>query len=137
MRLARFTFATSALLAVAASIYILCSPVTISEVRATGSADGSLATKELTRYASWYQVQGAWGVVVLVIFAALFVLVAFLALRKRYVASAVLSVLAGILVLLAGFSVGLFYFPAAAFIVLGWLALGVHWLLHARESAAA
>ena len=137
MRLARIASAISALSAISASFYLLLSPVTIHKVPSIGSTNRSFPTEEPTRYASLYQVQGAWGVLVLIIFALLFVSVALRALKKRYVASAALSTLAGILVLLAGFSIGPFYFPAVALVLLAWLVLGAHGLSHARRSASA
>lgn len=137
MSFERTAFIGSALWSVAASAYLLLSPLTIQEVRGTGSADGSYVAEEITRQASWYQVQGLWGVLLLAIFASLFILIAFLAMKRRFVALLVISLLATVLVLLAGFSIGIFYLPAVIAVSLGWTRLDIHRILRASRPASA
>jgi hypothetical protein len=129
MRIDRIAFIGSAVWSVGVSTYLLLSPLTIYEQRATGSADGSQVVEEFTRQASWVEVQGLWGVAVLILFASLFVLIALLALKDHTLALLGVSLLATILVLLAGFSIGLYYLPAVAAVILGWIGMGIQRLL--------
>ena len=135
-RLYRIPFLLAALLAIGASIYFLLSPTTIQEVVATTSANGSQTIEELSRQASWYEVQGVWDVVVLLIFALLYSSTAYLALRNRPVALAIASALALMLTILAGFSIGLLYIPALLTVVVGWLALGLGKMVRSRSQTS-
>ena len=137
MRVARIAFIASASWSVVAGLYVLFSPLTIQEVRTSGSPDGSSLTEVFTRHASWYQVQGLWGVLVLAAFASLFILIAVLALKGRYVLLLAASLTATILVLLAGFSIGLFYLPAVVAVLVGWSAIGIGKLISHESSASA
>ena len=119
----RIPFLLAAIWAIGAGIYLLLSPMVIQEFVATTSADGSRTIEELSRQVSWYEVQGVWGVRVLLIFALLYSSTALLASRKRLVALAIASSLALILTALAGFSIGLLYIPALLMVVIGWLTL--------------
>ena len=132
-RLYRIPFLLAALLAIGASIYLLLSPTTSQEFVATTSANGSKTIEELSRQASWYEVQGVWGVVVLLVFALLYSSTAYLALRNRLVALAIASALALMLTILAGFSIGLLYIPALLTVVVGWLALGLGKMVRGRR----
>ena len=132
-RLYRIPFLLAALLAIGASIYFLLSPTTIQEVVATTSANGSQTIEELSRQASWYEVQGVWGVVVLLIFALLYSSTAYLALRNRLVALAIASASALMLTILAGFSIGPLYIPALLMVVVGWLTLGLGKMVRGRR----
>ncbi|MCH7611611.1 MAG: hypothetical protein IIB10_13115 [Chloroflexi bacterium] len=135
-RLYRIPFLLAALLAIGASIYFLLSPTTIQEVVATTSANGSQTIEELSRQASWYEVQGVWGVVVLLIFALLYSSTAYLALRNRLVALAIASASALMLTILAGFSIGPLYIPALLMVVVGWLTLGLGKMVRRKKQAS-
>jgi len=135
-RLYRIPFLLAALLAIGASIYFLLSPTTIQEVVATTSANGSQTIEELSRQASWYEVQGVWGVVVLLIFALLYSSTAYLALRNRLVALAIASASALMLTILAGFSIGPLYIPALLMVVVGWLTLGLGKMVRSRSQTS-
>ena len=135
-RLYRIPFLLAALLAIGASIYFLLSPTTIQEVVATTSANGSQTIEELSRQASWYEVQGVWGVVVLLIFALLYSSTAYLASRNRLVALAIASASALMLTILAGFSIGPLYIPALLMVVVGWLTLGLGKMVRRKKQAS-
>ena len=121
----RIPFLFAAVWATGAGIYLILSPTVIQEIVATTSADGGQTIEELSRQVSWYEAQGVWGVIVLLIFALLYSSTAVLVLRNRFVALAVASSLAVILTFLAGFSIGPLYIPALLAVVVGWLTLGL------------
>ena len=141
-KLYRIPFLLAAMWAIGAGIYLLLSPTVIHQVivrptivRLT-SADGSQTIEELSRQASWYEVQGVWGVIVLLIFALLYSSTALLASRKRLVALAIASSLALMLTVLAGFSIGLLYIPALLMVVVGWLTLGLAKIVRRNRQAS-
>ncbi len=135
-KLYRIPFLFAAIWAIGAGIFLLLSPTTIQEVVATTSADGSQTIEELSRQVSFYEVQGVWGVIVLLIFALLYSSTAFFALRNRLVALALASSLALMLTVLAGFSIGLLYFPALLVVVVGWLTLGLVKLVRRKRQTS-
>jgi len=111
--------AVAAGLAILASLYILIVPVNVQTQTATGVSGESEIFRETTIRQSWYQVQGMWGVIVLLIFSSLYVWGYHLARKEVYTWLVVLSF--GLLGFsyLAGFSIGLFYLPAAVVMLLG------------------
>ena len=141
-KLYRIPFLLAAMWAVGAGIYLLLSPTVIQVivVRPASSwttlADGSQTIEELSRQSSWYEVQGVWGVIVLLIFALLYSSTALLASRKRLVALAIASSLALMLTVLAGFSIGLLYIPALLMVVVGWLTLGLAKIVRRNRQAS-
>ena len=132
----RIPFLLSAIWAIGAGIYLLLSPTVIQEFVATTSADGSQTIEELSRQVSWYEVQGVWGVIVLLIFALLYSSTAYLASRNRLVALAIASSLALMLTVLAGFSIGFLYIPAMLMVVVGWLILGLAKIVRRKGQAS-
>ena len=70
----KFIVAIAAVWAVGASFYIFFSPVTISGVTGTLRRDSNEVVEVFTRQQSWYEAQGLWGVLVLVIFCGLYIL---------------------------------------------------------------
>ena len=132
----RIPFLFAAIWAIGAGIYLLLSPTTIQEIVATTSADGGQTIEELSRQASWYEVQGVWGVIVLLIFALFYSSTAFLASRNGLVALAIASSLALMLTVLAGFSIGLLYIPALFMIIVGWLTLGLAKIVRRKRQAS-
>jgi uncharacterized membrane protein YdbT with pleckstrin-like domain len=77
-----------------------------------------------------------WGVIVLVVFALLFSIVAFLALKRMYLALAAASILAVVLTFLAGFSIGPMYLPAVLGLLLAWIVLGIARIFRGGQSAS-
>jgi len=132
----RIPFLLAAIWAIGAGIYLLLSPTVIKEIVATSSADGSQTIEELSRQVSWYEVQGVWGVVVLLIFALLYSSTALFAMRSRIVALAIASSLALMLTVLAGFSIGFLYIPALLMVVAGWLAFGLTKIIRRYRGAS-
>ncbi len=131
-----YLFAFAAIWSIGASVYLLLSPLTIHEITATSTANGSEAAEEITRQVSWYAVQGIWGVIILVLFAVLFSTVAFLAFKRMYIALAAASILAVVLTFLAGLSIGPLYLPAVIAVVLGWIVLGIARIIRGSQSAS-
>jgi hypothetical protein len=106
-------------LAILASLYILFAPVNVQILTAAGVSNESEISHETTVRQSWYQVQGPWGIIVLMIVSGLYGWGYHLARKEEYTWLGVLSL--GLLGLsyLAGFSIGLFYLPAAVVMLLG------------------
>jgi hypothetical protein len=111
----------AALWAIGVSIYVFFSPQVIQEITATNVPGEPQVVEEFTTVTTWYKVQGLWGSILLVLFAGLYVLGAFLARRASYGFLAVLCVVALLLSYLAGLSIGLLYLPAALSMSLGTL----------------
>ena len=109
--------------AVGASLYIFFSPMTISGVRGTLLRDSSEVVEVFTRQQSWYEAQGLWGVLVLVIFSNFYLLAFRVAWRGKYKALTVMGVVAIALSIVSGFSIGAAYFPAALGLIIGALLL--------------
>ena len=109
--------------AVGVSLHILLSPVTISGVTATLRRDSSEVVEVFTRQQSWYEAQGLWGVLALVVFCGLYILAVRLAWSGKYRALVILSVFAIGLSIVSGFSIGAAYLPAALGLFVGALVL--------------
>lgn len=123
-------FWLAACLALVASLYILIAPVQVHEVTAVSGEDGSTQTTVIHQV-SWYQVQGAWGVIFVSLLAALYGLTAFFAHRERTWSGIVSGVLAIMLTLLASLSVGPLYYPA---MLIELLAAAAAWIGRLRLS---
>lgn len=119
-------FALAAVWSIGASIYLLLTPMRITELVAQTAPETSKSIEQVERQVSWYQVQGIWGVVLVLAFALLYSGTWISAARGRYGILAILSVTALTLTFLAGFSIGPLYFPALVGVVAGWwlMALG-------------
>ena len=115
--------AIAAVWAVGASLYIFFSPVTVSGVSSTMLRDSSVVVEVFTRQQSWYEAQGLWGVMVLVIFSGFYLLALRVAWRGKYGALAVMGVVAVALSIVTGFSIGAAYIPAALGLFVGALVL--------------
>ena len=109
--------------AVGVSLYILFSPVTISGVTATLWRDSSEVVEVFTRQQSWYEAQGLWGVLLIVIFGGFYLLALRVAWKGKYRALAVMGVVAIALSIVTGFSVGGAYLPSALGLLIGALVL--------------
>lgn len=132
-KLALILFAFAALWALGGSIYLLATPITIHEIEAESTANGSEFVEEVTRQASWYEVQGLWGVIIVLIFVLLFFSIALFAFKGRYISLAITSFLAVTLTFLAGFSIGPIYLLAVFAVLAGWLMLGLSRIFRRRQ----
>ena len=119
----KFIVAIATAWAVGASLYIFYSPMTISGVRGTLLRDSSEVVEVFTRQQSWYEAQGLWGVLVLVIFSSFYLLAFRVAWRGKYTTLAVMGVVAIALSIVSGFSIGAAYLPAAFGLFIGALLL--------------
>ena len=122
--LVRIPFLFSALWSIGVGLYLLLTPQTIIEQVAVSTPGSTETSEEIVRQVSWYQVQGLWGVIVLVVFAVLFILIGIFVFTQRLIAAAITSLLAVGLVYLAGLSIGPLYLPALLGVVVGWAFLG-------------
>ena len=119
----RFLFLLSAVWSIGAGIWILLEPQTIHEIEASavngGASGGTSEVKETTRQVSFTQIQGAWGVFILVIFASLTCAAAWLYLRGRALPATVLALLMLAFTYLSGFSIGVYYLPSTVALLIG------------------
>jgi hypothetical protein len=120
-RLKNTFFILSALWALTAGFIILLRPLTVNEQVAQQVAGSSGSTETVTRQVSWFAVQGVWGIVVLLLFTLIFAVGAFASIRDRSLLLAAASLTALALTYLSGFSIGMYYLPSAAAVVLGWV----------------
>ena len=112
-------FLVAALWAIIAGFWLALSPYTIEEITASGVADGAVTTEVHSKQVSFYAVQGAHGIFVLVAFALLYSSgLYFLRIGRPWLA-VIGNALALTLTLLAGFSVGPAYLPAALAAMVG------------------
>jgi hypothetical protein len=111
LQLALFFFA--ALWSVGAGLWLTLSPYTIEGIAATVIPGAAAETSTFSRQVSFYQVQGAWGIFVLFVFALLYSSGFYFFRRGRRWLATLGSVLALLLTFLAGYSVGPAYLPAA------------------------
>ncbi len=133
----KFIVATAATWAVGASLYIFFSPVTTSGVTGILRRDSSEVVEFFTRQQSWYETQGLWGVIVLIIFSGLYILAVRVAWRGKYGALTIMGVVALALSIVSGFSIGGAYLPAALGLLIGALVLlasSFGWRLPKRDS---
>jgi hypothetical protein len=118
--------------AVGASLYIFSSPVSIHGVTGVMLRDSSTVVEAFTREQSWYEAQGVWGTLWLVVFSGLYLLAVWVAWSGNYTALAIMSVTAVVLSVVTGFSIGGAYLPAALSLFIGTLMLLSSKLLRAR-----
>lgn len=118
-------FVLAGLWALGASAYRILTPLEIHEIEAVSEGGGGQAVQEQVRLASWYQVQGLWGLVVPLGFTLLFAALAYCVLRGWYRLAAVFTGIAMVSIYLTGFSLGLMYLPGLAAVLLGWLIMGL------------
>ena len=120
----KLVVAIAAAWAIGASLFIMFSPISGQGVKTSGVfGEPNSVVETFTTEQSWYEAQGPWGVLVLVIFAGLYLLAVRLAWRSRYSALAILSVVAVALSIVTGFSIGGVYLPAALGLFVGSLML--------------
>ena len=107
--------------AVGASIYIFSSPVSVRGVTDLMLRDTSTVVEAFAQEQSWYEAQGLWGILWLVVFSGLYLLAVRVAWRGNHIALAIVSVTAVALSIVTGFSIGGVYLPAALGLLIGTL----------------
>jgi hypothetical protein len=113
IRSGQFIVAAAALWAMAASLYILFYPVTINGVTSTLRRDSGELVDVFTRQQSWYETQGLWGVLVIVIFGGFYLLAARVAWKGNYKVLTIMGIVGIVLSIVTGFSIGGAYLPSA------------------------
>ena len=111
----------AAVWAVGASLYIFSSPVSIHGVTGLTLRDSSTVVETFTREQSWYEAQGLWGILWLVVFSGLYLVAVRVAWRGNHIVLAIVSVTAVALSIVTGFSIGGAYLPAALGLFIGTL----------------
>lgn len=86
---------------------------------------------EQLRRATLYEVNGPQVIAVLIVFTLLYSATGVLAIKNRYVALAIFSLLAISLTFLASLTIGGAYYPAGAAVVAGWIFIGLEGALKA------
>lgn len=124
----RILFILAALWAIWASLNIIFVPMSTREVVVI-SADGSQTEERVISQISWYEAQGWWGIVIVVIFGFLYSLTGALAYFDYLPGLAISSFFALVLTVLAALSIGGAYAPSLLGMILGWLILGVEKIL--------
>jgi hypothetical protein len=117
----KFFVATAAICALGASFFIFFSPVSGHGVTGVMFRDSGTVADVFSRQQSWYEAQGLWGILILVLFSGLYLLAVRTAWRGDHVALAIMSVTAVALSVIAGFSIGAAYLPAALGLFIGTL----------------
>ena len=115
----KFIVAIAAAWALAASLYIFFSPVSIHGVTGVMLRDSTTVVEAFTRNQSWYEAQGLWGVLWLILFSGLYILAVWVACRGNIKALAGLSATVVVLSIVTGFSIGAAYMPAAIGLIIG------------------
>jgi uncharacterized membrane protein len=118
-KIGRYLVGIAAGLAVLASLYIFFSPLQVSSLTATSVSGAPEIVEETTTQATWFQLQGWWGIFILLLFAALFCLAYYLARIQAVTWLGILSIALVMLSYLSGFSIGLYYLPAVLLLIIG------------------
>jgi len=126
----RLAVILAAFWAIGVSGFLFFSPITVHEITATTVPNGSSSVEQFTREKSWYQVQGLWGSLVLVLVAGFYASGLYLAWRTAYAGLVALSVIALIFSYVAGLSIGFLYLPSALSLIIGTVLL---WLSRERD----
>ena len=113
----RILFALAAIWAVLAGLAIFFIPMGTS-VTATVTSTGSSETT-ITTPISFFEMQGWWGIWILIAFAALYYGPLHFYRRESRALAALFAVVAITLTLLAGFSIGPFYLPGGLTLLVG------------------
>ena len=116
----------AAMWSVVAGLVLLLTPLEVQTLTAQGIADDAASAIVSSQSITWYEAQGLTGILILVLFAFLYVGMAYLSWVKRWIGAALFAAIAILLTLLAGFSIGAFYMPAAMLSLVGLILLGIH-----------
>lgn len=128
----RLIIAIAAVWAVAASIYIFFLPISVHGLTDVMFRESDSVVKAVAREQSWYEAQGLWGTLWLVLFSGLFVAAARVAWSGNHTALAIMSATAIALSVVTGFSIGGAYLPAALGLLVGTLMFLSSKLVRAR-----
>ena len=99
--------------AIGVSLYIFFTPISIQAAPSRLYRDSTVVVDAFANEQTWYEAQGLWGVLILVVFVALYLLAVRLAWRSQYTGLTILSLIAVVLSIIGGFSIGSIYLPAA------------------------
>ena len=124
--------AIAAIWAVGASIYIFSLPTPVNGVFDVIFRDSGAVVEAFTREQSWYEAQGLWGTLWLVLFSGLYLLAVRVAWSGNHKALAIMSATAIALSVVTGFSIGSAYLPAALGLFVGSLMFLSSNLMRAR-----
>lgn len=89
--------------------------------RVTQTVDPGGVGEVVTEHIPWYQAQGWWGIVILLVFMAFYTAPLYFYQRQRTTLFIIFTLAAIILTWISGFSIGLVYLPAASVLFLGLL----------------
>lgn len=131
-------FVFAALWAVGAGVFLLLAQY--GEGRADTvmvNPDGTTSFFDTTVHASFYGVQGAQGVTLLVLFTLIYLGAAVFALWKRYIILGIVSFIAFVVTFIGSLSIGFIYFPALYAVIIGWIILGVGKMISMSQESAA
>ena len=132
INIGKLLVALAASWAIGASLYVFFSPISGQGVISRRLRDSSTVVETFITEQSWYEAQGLWGVFVLVVFAAVYLLAVRLAWRSNFIALAILSLITVALSVITGFSIGGIYLPAALALFIGALIFLSSKLLRSR-----
>ena len=132
INIGKLLVALAASWAIGASLYVFFSPISGQGVTSRRFRDSSTVVETFITEQSWYEAQGLWGVSVLVVFAAVYLLAVRLAWRSNFIALAILSLITVALSVITGFSIGGIYLPAALALFIGALIFLSSKLLRSR-----
>jgi hypothetical protein len=130
-------FLVAALWAAGMSLYLLITPRGGAETTAvTVNPEGTTSFFQATRHLTFYGAEGAWGVTLLILFAVLYIATGALALWRRLIILAVMSLAAAALTVITSLSIGLLYFPALYAVIIGWIIVGIAKMIRMSQQAA-
>ncbi len=108
----KFIVVLAATWAVGASLYIFSLPLSVHGVTGTMMRNSGTVVEAVTKEQSWYEAQGLWGILWLVLFSALYLVAVQVAWRGSHAGLLSISVIAVALSVVTGFSIGGAYLPA-------------------------
>jgi hypothetical protein len=120
-RLSYALFAAAAAWAVIAGVRILFTPMGMQSSTSGSNSGGSIITETVTSQVSFYEMQGAWGIAILIIFALLFYSPLHFYNRGRRNIVYLFGIAAIALTAISGFSIGGFYTIGALGLLIGML----------------
>jgi len=111
--------AIAAIWAVGASIYIFSLPISAHGLTDVMFRESGAVVEAFAREQSWYEAQGLWGTLWLVLFSGLYLAAVRVAWSGNHTALAIMSATAIALSVVTGFSIGGAYLPAALGLLVG------------------
>jgi hypothetical protein len=120
-RLSYALLAAAAAWGVIAGLRILFTPMGMQSSTSGSNSGGSVVTEPVTSQVSFYEMQGAWGIAILIIFALLFYSPLHFYKRGRRNMVYLFGITAIALTAISGFSIGGFYTIGALGLLIGML----------------